>query len=215
MLKKTFSVTAFALALSFGSTPLLAQDAEPEGAAEVEQPAVEPALSAGEPVETEIQAGQTYVLETEGDWEIRCIRTEGDVPEPCSIYQLLRDEQGTEVAEVTMFHLGQGEAEAAATFIAPLETLLTQQMTIFVDGANGRRYPFSFCTTVGCFVRAGLTGAEVDQFRRGVEGTVVIHPVAAPETAVRLPLSLKGFTAAYARVTELNKAARSAATQTE
>ncbi|WP_226553466.1 invasion associated locus B family protein [Celeribacter naphthalenivorans] len=165
-------------------------------------------LSAGTPITPESNVGRAYTLETHGDWEVRCINAPEGQVDPCSMYQLLKDEDGTEVAEVALFHVGSEEVEAAATFTTPLETLLTAQLALFVDGENGRRYPFQFCNRVGCFVRAGLTTADVDLLKKGSEGMVGIVPLGRTDEPVRLTLSLTGFTAAYTNVTELNEAAK-------
>ena len=51
---------------------------------------------------------------------------------------------------------------AGATIITPLETLLTQQITLQVDTAQPKRYPFSWCSPIGCVSRVGFTQAEID-----------------------------------------------------
>jgi invasion protein IalB len=171
-------------------------------------------LSSGEPVGGQAQG--TYTLESHGDWDIRCIAAGGEEdPDVCRMYQLLRDDQGTEVAEFTLHYIGGETVEAAGTVITPLETLLTQQLTMFVDGENGRRYPFSFCNTIGCYVRAGFKAEDVDMMRKGAAAEVAIFPLANPQEPVRLPVSLTGFTAAFNKVTELNKAFAEANAPTE
>jgi len=193
--RKTAAFATAALIAYGVALPVLAQDAAPS-------------LSAGTPIDPESNIGRPYTLETQGDWEIRCVKAPEGSVDPCSMYQLLKDDEGNEVAEVTMFYVGSDTVEAAATFTTPLETLLTAQLAFFVDGENGRRYPYSFCTKVGCFVRAGMSATEVEQLKKGVEGLVGIVPVGRPDEPVKLKLSLKGFTAAYTKVTELNIAAK-------
>lgn len=162
-------------------------------------------LSMGQPAETgEPVIGETYVEDTFGDWELRCIRTE-DGADPCQLYQLLQDQQGNAVAEISLFDLPEGgEAVAGATIITPLETLLTEQLRLSVDGGNARIYPFSFCSQLGCFARIGFTEEEVGQFRAGAQGVLTIVPAAAPDQTVNLTVSLSGFTAGYAAVVEAN-----------
>lgn len=158
-------------------------------------------LSMGEPGDV-AQVGQTYVRSTHTDWELRCVKAE-DGNDPCQLYQLLRDAQGTAVAEINLFNLPEGqEAVAGANVVTPLETLLTAQLRLTVDGREPRRYPYSFCaqyaaTQYGCFARLGFTGAEIDQFKRGSSATVTIVPVAAPRDEVELTMSLAGFTAGW------------------
>ncbi|MBE0414413.1 invasion associated locus B family protein [Yoonia sp.] len=153
-------------------------------------------LSLGEPAGP--QVGDTYVAGTFGDWAKRCQKAPEGQQDPCNLYQLLTDENDAPVAEFSLFRLPDGaRAIAGATIVAPLETLLTQQLTLTVDRNEARRYPFSFCNAGGCVARVGFTQTEVDQFKRGAAGTVRLVPAAAPDAEVVLTLSLAGFTAAY------------------
>lgn len=167
-------------------------------------------LDMGAPVEddggsaAETALGEPYIREVSGDWQIRCIRTQLE-HDPCAMHQVLQDDQGNAVATIELVNLPEGqEAEAGATIVTPLETLLTRQLTLSVDGGQRRQYPFSFCTTQGCVARVGFTGPEIDTFRRGAVAQLVIYPAGAPETAVELDSSLSGFTAGYRRLEELN-----------
>ena len=66
-----------------------------------------------------------------------------------------------------------------------------------VDDGAAKRYPFTFCTAIGCIARVGFTAEEVDAFRGGAEATWQLVPVAAPDQTVTLNMSLTGF---YRRV---------------
>ncbi|MEL6838280.1 MAG: invasion associated locus B family protein [Pseudomonadota bacterium] len=153
-------------------------------------------LSLGEPIGPQI--GQPYVLQEFGDWEMRCVKAPEGQSDPCNLYQLLENDEGVAVAEFNLFRLPPGaRAAAGATIVVPLETLLTQQLTLAVDGANARRYPFTFCNAAGCVARLGFTEAEVQQFRRGNVATIRLVPAADPSTEVVLDVSLTGFTAGF------------------
>lgn len=142
------------------------------------------------------QTGDIYVEAEFDDWELRCIKSEAEV-DPCQLYQLLDDGNGNPVAEINVFPLtGEGPA-AGATIITPLETLLTQQLALSVDGGQPKKYPFSWCSQVGCFARLGFSQEDVTAFKRGVKATVTIVPVAAADQKVSIDVSLKGFTAAF------------------
>jgi invasion protein IalB len=119
------------------------------------------------------------------------------------MYQLLRDGEGNATAEITVFPLPPGqEAAAGATILTPLDTLLTAQLVMQVDTGDAKRYPFTFCTAIGCIARVGFTSSEVDAFRRGARATWSLVPVAAPDQIVDLNMSLIGFTAAFAELNE-------------
>ncbi|MEX0369727.1 MAG: invasion associated locus B family protein [Tateyamaria sp.] len=158
--------------------------------------AIEDQLSLGEDASAP-RVGETYTAEEIGDWEMRCIKTE-DGNDPCQMYQLMSDEQGTPVAEISIFRLPEGgRAVAGATIIVPLETSLPQQLTLEVDGGQARRYPFAFCNQIGCYSRVGLVADEVAQFRRGANAKLTIVPALAPDQKVELNMSLAGFTASF------------------
>lgn len=161
-------------------------------------------LAMGEAVagQGEAQIPQTpntdVTSEVIGDWELQCAAA-GPEPRPCRMYQLLRDQTGTPISEVTLFKLPQpeGQAVAGATLIVPLETLLTAQLTLSVDGANARRYPFAFCNQAGCVARIGLSQEDVDNFKAGNEAQISIVPALAPDQNVTVSMSLSGFTKAF------------------
>jgi invasion protein IalB len=141
--------------------------------------------------------GSQYVKTTHGVWEQRCVRTE-DGSDPCQLYQLLKDADGNSVAEISLFDLpAGGEAAAGATIVAPLETLLTENIRLKVDDSAAKVYPFTWCSQIGCVARVGFTAEEVAQFKRGAKATITIVPVVAPDQKVDLNLDLTGFTAGY------------------
>ena len=162
---------------------------------------VESQLSLGEDANAVPVVGQPYTKEIIGDWDMRCIKAEEGAKDPCQMYQLLDDGDGTPVAEFSLFRLPDGgKAKAGATVVVPLETSLPQQLTITVDGSSSRRYPYAFCNPVGCYARIGLTADDLAGFKRGNTAMITIVPAVAQDQKVELPLSLTGFTAAYDQV---------------
>lgn len=185
---RTLTLLSTAALLSF-SAPLTAQESE-ETSPDVQ-------LDLGQPVGEGPKVGERYSKEKFGDWDLACINT-GTDQDPCSMLQVLSDTQGNPTAEVSIFRLeGSGQAVAGGTIIVPLETLLTAQVTVAVDGGNGKRYNFSFCNQLGCIAQVGFTQVDIDAFRAGNVATVTIVPAPAPEQRVQLEMSLTGFTAAY------------------
>ena len=183
-------IIGFGLALGFSGTAF----AQTDTPAEPETPAVE---APAEDVPSGPQPGDTFVGATFSDWELRCLRLENG-SDRCQMYQLLRDGTGTSVAEVSIFAIPPGgPAEAGASVITPLETLLTADLRVSVDGDKARVYPYSFCTADGCVARLGFTPEEITSFKRGVAATVTLVPALAPDQTVDLTMSLSGFTAAY------------------
>ena len=148
--------------------------------------------------------GDTYLAANFEDWAQRCIKTE-DGSDPCQLYQLLKDESGGPVAEMSMFDLPEGaQAAAGATVVVPLETLLTANLQVTIDEGKAKIYPFTFCAQLGCVARIGFTAEEVDQFRKGAGAVLTIVPAVAPDQKVALSISLKGFTAGFKAVEDAN-----------
>jgi invasion protein IalB len=193
------SLTVLAVVLA---GPLHAQtDATPEQDPSAETPPADAGpglgLNLGEPVTEGPQIGDPYISAEFGDWSLRCV-VSGTEDDPCQLYQLLTDQEDNAVAEISVFPLPDNpQAEAGVTLITPLETLLTENVTITIDAGQPKRYPFTFCTPVGCVSRIGLLPDEVAAFRRGVTAQVRIVPAAAPDQEVLLSISLRGFTADF------------------
>ena len=186
------------------AAPANAQTTDEETATtEDAEPADALALSMGE---QDVAVGDVYISAKHGDWEIRCIKSENG-NDPCQLYQLLNavSESGEKspVAEINIFAIGGEEGPTAgATIITPLETLLTQQLSMSVDGGKVKKYPFSWCSQIGCFSRVGFSEGDISAFKRGVNATLSIVPVAAADQRVSLTVSLKGFTAGYTDLQE-------------
>ncbi len=204
MTKFSTALTLCAAFAVLAPASVFAQTTETEEVAKP-QTTVEDQLSLGEDADVDPELGKPYTRETIGAWEMRCIKVEQG-EEPCQMYQLMDDGEGAPVAEVSLFRLpAGGKAVAGATIIVPLETAIPQQLTISIDGGKARRYPYAFCNPVGCYVRLGLTAADVAAFKRGNEAEMIIVPALAPDQKVDLKLSLEGFTASFDKVSVLNQ----------
>lgn len=200
---KTLSIAALGGLLAL---PLAAQEASEDTAQEPPQSVFnmgEAVDENGDPVApepTEPQVGEQYLREVFNDWALRCLKTEDGV-DPCQMYQLLSDDEGNAVAEIAIVSLQGGTgAIAGATIVVPLETLLTEQITLRVDGGQARRFPFNFCNMGGCVTRIGFTDEDINLFRRGAAATLTMVPAGAPDQTVTVTMSLSGFTAAYEAV---------------
>lgn len=195
--------------LALSGTALLAQEATTDAPA-ADAPATEApaanadALSMGTPPADGV--GSTYSKATFDAWDQRCVKT-ADGNDPCQLYQLLKDAEGTSVAEINMFSLPEGgQAAAGATIIVPLETLLTAGLRFAIDTAEPKVYPFTFCAQIGCVARVGFTAEELAAFKKGAKGVLTIVPAVSPKNTVTVDVSLKGFTAGFDAVTASNAA---------
>lgn len=208
------------LIAALGGAPAFAQSddtAEPEApAADTAAPEADaaPAEQIGGGLDLGDEVGQTpgqgegprtYIKETYNDWALQCLEVE-DRDDICQMYQLLKDGNGASVAEVSIFKLENGgRAVAGGTFVVPLETLLTQKLSVSVDGGSPRRFDFSFCAPIGCYARVAFTAEDIQRFKAGAKATVTIVPALAPDQKVDVDMSLSGFTAAYDQVSSLSQ----------
>lgn len=190
---KHISLATAALVMASASALLAQSD---DTAAEASNTA-EQQLDMGKPADGSPALGERYSKEKFGDWDLACIKTEAET-DPCSLLQVMNDENGNPIAEISLFRIANGgQAAAGATVVVPLETLLPAQLTIAVDGGAGKRYNYSFCSPLGCVAQIGLTGEDVSAFKRGAAATLSLVPAPAPDQRVTVKMSLKGFTAGY------------------
>lgn len=187
-------LTPISMAAMIAMTAPLAAQETGDTSADGETPSV---LDLGEPVADGPQLGERYSKAKHGDWDLACIKTEAET-DPCSLLQVLVDNNGNPIAEMSLFRLEDGgQAVAGATVVVPLETLLPAQLTISVDGGAGKRYNYSFCNPIGCVAQIGLTSEDIEAFKKGNAAKISLRPAPAPDQLVELDLSLKGFTAGF------------------
>lgn len=150
-------------------------------------------LAQGQPVQPEI------VTETFGDWTVNCQSV--SEAERCEMSQLLLNQDNTPAVEVSLFRIQQeGQVFAGGTVVAPLGTLLTSSLTIAVDDALGKTYPFSYCLPDGCVSRIGLSVEDIEDYKKGSVATFTLRHVQNPNLPIDLTMSLAGFTKAFDRL---------------
>ncbi len=80
--------------------------------------------------------------------------------------------------------------------LAPLGVYLPTGTAIEVDGKGLSRVEFSVCAPVGCFAQTEMNNAFLSKMKGGKKGNVVIY--LAPGQSVGIPISLAGFSKAFA-----------------
>jgi invasion protein IalB len=152
-------------------------------------------------IKNQLEVGETYKKAEYGDWILRCIRTDSK-KDPCELFQLLRDNSGSPVVEFIMLNFEpDSNVVAGANIMTPLETLLTSQLIVTVDGGISQSYPFAFCLKMGCVARIGLTQTDLKNYKNKKKAIITIVPANAPNNPQNLTLSLSGFTAGYDALT--------------
>lgn len=194
-MRDLFMTLTCALAIG-AAAPALAQDTA--------APEADPTLSMGQEDAADA-VGATYVREEHGDWQVRCVHAPEGQADPCQLYQLMTDGAGNPTAEISLFAVNNEQgAVAGATIATPLETLLTKQLRLSVDGGSAKVYPFTWCSQAGCFARVGFTAEDLAAFKAGSKATLTIVPMAAPDQTVDLTISLTGFTAGFEAISGTN-----------
>jgi invasion protein IalB len=159
-------------------------------------------LSLGVPLNLS-KIGEPYIADRIGNWSLECVRGQ-DGSETCEMTQLLLNKQKQPMSEISLFRLTNDQGIAAgANIVVPLETLLTIPLTISFDEKNVKQYPYSFCNAIGCIVRIGLTGNEINILKKGKQANISVTHISRPNQPITFSMSLKGFTAAFERTSIL------------
>ena len=159
-------------------------------------------LSLGGPLNLP-KVGEPYIADRIGDWSLQCVRGQDGI-EICEMTQLLLNKQQQPMSEISLFRLTNDQGiVAGANIVVPLETLLTSPLTIAFDEETLKQYPFSFCNAIGCIVRVGLTENEVNILKKGAQANISVVHISQPNRPISFDMSLKGFTAAFERISML------------
>ncbi len=191
MIRKFIPFNVVAAAMLCG--PAFAQETteQPDAGAEAE---VGSDLDLGE---SGPRVGEQYVKEQTGEWNISCIKTESE-DDPCAMVQILNNQQGDPIAEVSIGKLPAGGAAVAwANVVVPLETLLQAQLAMSIDGAPRKLYNYHHCIPVGCVAQLGLTQGDIDAMKSGQKAVLSLVPARLPDQVLNMDMSLSGFTAGF------------------
>jgi len=132
-----------------------------------------------------------------GAWDVACSKTGGN----CAMAQVGNDSTGTPVLEMVVrkleepLEVGERTAIAVLDVITPLGVVLTENLSVSIDGGRKESAPFQICTEQGCLVREPVDSDLIGRLKRG--NTAVISVIAANQGEVTANLSLSGFTKAF------------------
>jgi len=201
---KTQTAAMLSLLLFIAASPALGQGVDRQESDAPDTPNVDGVESeSADGVAANLENGlPIYVGAVYGDWDVRCAKTE-DGPDPCHLYQLLKDDSNNPVSEINVLPMsGDNEFVAVATVVTPLETLLTRGLAISVDDGEIRQHSFLWCSNAGCVSRIGLNEADLTALKRGLRATLSIFPARAANRRIDLTVSLTGFSAGFNDVTD-------------
>ena len=146
------------------------------------------------------QKPQPYIKETNKDWNLKCIAPQNST-ERCEANQLIVNDKKQPVAEISIFKLSDNQvAEAAATIIVPLETILSEGLILAIQDLEPKKYQFKFCNSLGCYSQIGLTKEEVEALKNKERASIYIKHISSADQQVIIPISLVGFMKTFSKV---------------
>jgi invasion protein IalB len=167
----------FSVALLAGLTPALAQQ--------------------GAPAAAQRNPNAPVLTETKQDWTLHCFNVRG--PAPCDIQQMAANKQRQRVLSVSIAYIPQSNRYALQV-VVPLGVAIGKGMTLNAGDKTLRGVGYNRCNREGCFVEVIVDAATIEALARlGASTQIVVHPY-KQTNEVKLPLSLKGFGEALARL---------------
>jgi len=157
-------------------------------------------LSINDTMAGEPQKIQPYIKETIKDWNLKCIAPQNSI-ERCEANQIIFNDKKQPVAEISIFKLSDNQvAEAAATVIVPLETILSEGLILAIQDLEPKKYQFKFCNSLGCYSQIGLTKKEVEALKNKERASIYLKHISSGDQQVIIPISLVGFMKTFSKV---------------
>ena len=126
-------------------------------------------------------------------WRVRC-NTPTGAPAACQIFQnIIVKESGQPVLKIAIGFSEDGKT-AVGIVVLPLGIFLPSGLTLQVDEGQVYEMAIEICGKNGCRVRFSFNDNLLNLFRRGNVARVTFF--GGDRKPIRVPVSLKGFTAA-------------------
>lgn len=136
-----------------------------------------------------------------GDWVLECFA----VPiEQCQIYQRILINKGSAIAMVATFAWDSTKQAMRTQIALPLGIDLGKGATISADNGYSITVALTRCTQQGCLIEGTVPEELLRSFAQSKSATIsVVNPTQGP---FAIPLSLRGFGEAMARIRPLRPA---------
>lgn len=156
------------------------------------------AQEAAKPAAEEADAEKPAETKKFDDWVVACGTPKGQTKKVCQAVQTLTNkDDGKRVMQI-MVGYPDGETDAMAVFVLPLGYLLQQGGKFELDGKEVGVLGAERCIQTGCIVPLQLDSAMLGKFKGGAGGKITV--TIAKDRSIELPVSLKGFSAAFAEL---------------
>lgn len=132
-----------------------------------------------------------------GDWRVRCNPATG-APAECQIFQnVVVKDTGQPILQAVVGFL-DNVATPVGVFTLPLGIYLPPGLTLQVDKGQTYEMAIEICGRNGCRVRFSIDDKLLGTFKSGKIAEVAFY--GGNRKAIKIPVSLKGFTAALAQI---------------
>ncbi len=130
------------------------------------------------------------------DWRLRCERKSDNDPERCFIMQIAKTlKNKRDILRIGVRYL-EPEKPAMIFLTLPLGIYLPDGLLFLVDGGEILNISVEICMANGCHTRMALEGALLKTLKGGRQATLTFYD--GQQQKITVPISLAGFTAAYA-----------------
>lgn len=149
---------------------------------------------------TEMQ-GPTSLSETYDAWTVQCAnQQQGEATRRlCQMSQTLLQKESQQ--RVLTFALRRSEDRAIVTLVLPFGLLLSEGFRIQIADEEILRGDYRTCLPAGCIAETEISAEAISQLEAAETVSVLITATSGQE--IKTDISLKGFSAAYQRLTAL------------
>lgn len=150
--------------------------------------------------DAEAAAGATgpgsVVRGTYGAWQLSCRTPPGAREEKCALVQSVTAEDRPNVGLTVVFYKAIGEDQKLLRVVVPLGVLLPTGLGLKIDGEDVGNAPFLKCGKRGCVAEVVLQEEVIAKLKGGQNAIFIVFDT--PEAGIGIPVSLEGFTNAFA-----------------
>ena len=138
----------------------------------------------------------SVVRETHGAWQVSCRTPPGAKEEKCALVQSVTAEDRPNVGLTVVFYRAIGENKKLLRVVVPLGVLLPTGLGLKIDNEDVGNAPFLKCGKRGCVAEVVLQNEVIGKLKKGENAMFIIFDT--PEAGIGIPVSLQGFSDAFA-----------------
>ncbi|WP_162918951.1 invasion associated locus B family protein [Taklimakanibacter deserti] len=148
--------------------------------------------------ETTGQTNQAAPKKQPIPWSSTCSAAARNLPLECALEQRAFVRQSGQLIGMVTIRVPSDTKKPVAMIQAPLGLFLPAGITVDVDGDMAQNYPLQTCNANGCYAGFPITDQLLNRMFNGGKLNVIFQYL--DKKPFTLPMSLVGFTEAYARI---------------